>query len=463
MPFRRRAEPRAAKPAAGVGAIACARRQCLGHPCGDRRGRWSGCACGRSAFSHATVIRGQRGWRTSSRGRRGHADWCCGRGPSAWTSVSWPTRSSNAGPARPLRCRRVGRRSCQAPPPGAAAVAARPGGRSSLRPQPRGHIPDAHLALTARPCAGADDALPCGMPTLSRASMRARAAVHAVRRWATPRRVPRSRLRQLGRFRRRGTVSARRDHADPALANDMGVVQLRRRAASRSVPRGARSNDADLFFFRIRALDRPRVSAGGGGAARAAQPGGRGAHYVGAALRWGSGDESARRIWRAGSRRSAVSTPAPPIRCRVVGAPEDGHRCGSRGERDQRAGQREQRDWCRSAHQRPAVSGRAWRRAGRAAARGVPVAVRGEAHLLIGRILLHASRAAARCSPRTTTSCARWRACAPACATTTWPRASTEPRARKRRRSSRRSPETQRQPLFSPTCRRRERVKIVLR
>jgi hypothetical protein len=144
---------------------------------------------------------------------------------------------------------------------------------------------------------------------------RARTAVHAVSPMGDTRRAAFleavSEL-HLGRFPEAwtGFSTLQKDHADPALANDMGVVQLRRpgsgpkatdlfREAGKLDP-----NDADLFFNLGYAHWIAREYSCW---ARRCKPPDRPTKV------------RAKRIWRAGSRRStAVSTrAAPPIRCRV--------------------------------------------------------------------------------------------------------------------------------------------------
>ena len=162
---------------------------------------------------------------------------------------------------------RVGRRAVpQAPAPNATAVAARPPVaafelfvRSLVATTPASRISLLSDALQQAP--GLDDARFALWDAFTEQGehQRARTAVHGVSAASDTRRAAFleavSEL-QLGRFQEAwtGFSTLQRDHADAALANDMGVVQLRRPGGNPRATDLFRQataldpNDGDLFF-----------------------------------------------------------------------------------------------------------------------------------------------------------------------------------------------------------------------
>jgi tetratricopeptide (TPR) repeat protein len=336
-------------------------------------------------LSHATVIRlasvvGATSSRSAaSRPRR--RSWCCARGRSRGHRVHG--RRDRRTRARAATCfaiaARVGRRIVpemaraerggrgRAPPVAAFELfvrsldATNPRRASRCSPTPSAQAPaldDARFALW--------DAY-----TEQGEHQRARTAVHAVSARAT--RGGAAFLEavselQLGRFQEAwtGFSTLQKDHADAALANDMGVVQLRlpgadRRPRTCSASDGARCERRDpLLQSRIRAWiarEYPQAVAALRDAVRRS-PADEDAHYVlGAALQAaGSADEGAREKDLA-RRLSSVyqrsrCAPHGQLGTARTGAAEDGHRrdvAHARRERAQRRGaSASSASWCRS-------------------------------------------------------------------------------------------------------------------
>jgi len=213
---------------------------------------------------------------------------------------------------------RVGRRIVpEAPAPGASAIAARPPVaafelfvRSLVANNPATRISLLSDAIDQAPAL--DDArfalwnayTEQGEHQRARTAVRAASAVGDARRAAFLEAV--SEL-QLGRYQEAwaGFSTLQRDHADPALANDMGVVQLRRPGSGPKAADLFREataldpNDPDLFFnlgyAHWIAREYPQAVAALREAVRRS-PADEDAHYVlGAALQAaGSADEGAR-------------------------------------------------------------------------------------------------------------------------------------------------------------------------
>jgi hypothetical protein len=138
---------------------------------------------------------------------------------------------------------------------------------------------------------------------------------------------------QLGRFQERGTAfsALQQAHADAAIANDMGVVQLRRPGqrteGQRTVPR---SRERSIRTIRISSsilatrMDRARISAGHRGRSREVvrrNPADDDAHYVlGATLQASGAAEEGAREKELARRLSSVYSELDARRTAQLGA-----------------------------------------------------------------------------------------------------------------------------------------------